>query len=223
MIEKLIMALDVKSNEKYWNNFYQQDVVRVPSQFCVMVATEVKNENCLVEFGCGNGRDSLYFSTMGLNVCSIDLSKEAIASCRMSAGARGLKNVEFIQGSLASPTDIAKLTTMARAASKSAKITGYSRFVMHSINDEQETAFLKIISNEMQSGETVFLEYRSKEDAELQKTFNGHYRRFVDTNELIRKATQDCEFKVVYEHTGQGMARYKSEDPFVSRVILEKE
>ena len=216
------MSHDVKSNEDYWNSFYQQDVIRVPSQFCVMVATEANSENCLVEFGCGNGRDSLYFSTMGLNVCSIDLSYEAIASCRMSAGIRGMKNVEFIQGSLANSNDMSKLTAKARKASKSGKITGYSRFVMHSINEEQETAFLQNISTEMQSGETVFLEYRSKEDEKLKKTFGGHYRRFVNTDEFIRKATQDCEFKLVYELTGQGMARYKTEDPFVSRVILEK-
>lgn len=111
---------------------------------------------------------------------------------------------------------------MARARLKSGQITGYSRFVMHSINDEQETAFLNITSNEMHSGETLFLEYCSKEDADLEKTFGGHYRRFVDTDEFIRKATQECAFDLIYHLTGQGMARYKTEDPYVSRVILKK-
>ena len=216
------MTHDLKSNEKYWDKFYQQHVIRAPSQFCVMVATEVKSDNCIVEFGCGNGRDSLYFSSMGFDVSAMDLSEEAVASCRMSAGARGLQNVEFAQGSIADKSDLTQLLNSARKKSKSGRVTGYSRFVMHSVDDAQETAFMKCISSEMQSGEKVYLEYRSKEDAKLEKTFGGHYRRFVDTDELTKKATEDGKFKLLYQITGQGMARYKSEDPFVSRVILEK-
>ena len=75
------MTYNIKSNENYWNKFYQQDIVRVPSQFCVMVATEALTDNCTVEFGYGNGRDSLYFNTMGLNVCAIDISTQAVSSC----------------------------------------------------------------------------------------------------------------------------------------------
>ena len=216
------MNNDVKFNEIYWDKFYKQVVVRVPSQFCVMVATEADNETCMVEFGCGNGRDSLYFGKIGFNVCSMDLSREAVASCRLSAGAAGLQNISFEAGSIADETDVVSLISAARQKTKSGKITGYSRFVMHSIGDEQESNFLNHISNNMQSTETIFLEYRSREDANLEKIFGGHYRRFVDTQELIKKATSHFGFKLNYRITGQGMARYKHEDPFVSRLILEK-
>ena len=73
----------------------------------------------------------------------------------------------------------------------------------------------------MQAGEKVYLEFRSKEDAELDKTFGNHYRRFVDTDKFVKSMT-DKGFKSLYGITGQGMAKYKDEDPFVSRLIFEK-
>lgn len=216
------MSSDVKFNEIYWDKFYKQNIVRVPSQFCVMVATEADTETCIVEFGCGNGRDSLYFSKIGFSTCSMDLSAEAVASCRQSAGVAGLQNITFEAGSIADETDVTGLISAARQKTKTGKITGYSRFVMHSIDDEQESNFLRYVSKNMQPREIIFLEYRSREDANLEKIFDGHYRRFVDTTEFIKKATEQFGFKINYQITGQGMARFKQEDPFVSRVILEK-
>jgi len=37
-----------------------------------------KNAKTLLDIGCGNGRDSIYFADKGLNVTAVDFSKEAI-------------------------------------------------------------------------------------------------------------------------------------------------
>lgn len=213
--------ISLEKNEEYWDGFYKDLSLSVPSQFCAMVAVEAPKNSAIIEFGCGNGRDSLYFLSQGFTVAAVDLSEEAILSCSRKARAREYGKVEFQVGSLAKDEDIKALFEGARRLSEDGQIIGYSRFVMHSINDEQEEAFLTSLSSAMQAGEKVYLEFRSKEDAELDKTFGNHYRRFVDTDKFVKSMT-DKGFKSLYGITGQGMAKYKDEDPFVSRLIFEK-
>lgn len=212
----------VKSNRAYWEQFYKQNALSVPSQFCTMVATEIAKGPCVIELGCGNGRDSLYLARQQHNVCAVDMSHEAVKSCSAKAQEMGLSNAAFIQGDLSNLDDMSRLFSQARISAPEGRIVGYSRFVMHSINDEQETQFLSNISGLMNQGEKIYFEFRSKEDAKLEKTFGGHYRRFVDTDAFISAQTERHGFALEYAYTGRGMAKYKSEDPFVSRLIFEK-
>jgi len=187
-----------------------------------MVAVEIPKGPCVVELGCGNGRDSLYFASHQHNVCAVDLSHEAVKSCSETADNMGLSNAKFMQADLSSFDDLKKLFEVARATNETGAVTCYSRFVMHSVNDEQEHLFLSNISKLMKSGEIIYFEFRSKEDADLDKTFGGHYRRFVDTEAFVDAQVNKHGFELKYERTGRGMAKYKSEDPFVSRLIFEK-
>jgi len=177
------MQPDVLSNRDYWNNFYKELDLSVPSQFGVMVATECDKGPTIVELGCGNGRDSLFFAGQGHNVCAIDLSKEAVKSCRDAAEKHSLDNVYFLQGSIAEFDDLETLFAKARGLADDGSIVAYSRFVMHSINDEQ---------------------------------------RFVETDKFVHSYTNLHGFVLSYKRTGQGMAKYKSEDPYVSRLVFEK-
>ena len=52
----------IGKESNYWNNFYAKWDIGVPSQFCVLVATEADKSRPMVEFGCGNGRDSIYLA-----------------------------------------------------------------------------------------------------------------------------------------------------------------
>ena len=206
-------------NTPYWDTFYKNLKLSVPSQFCAMVAVELPSEAIVIEFGCGNGRDAFYFASRGLKLIAMDLSQQAINMCSERAVKDGFNHASFVQGSLADADDIANQFALAREISKGNAITCYSRFVMHSINDEQQSGFLKALGNEMKSGEKLYLEFRSKEDADLEKTFGNHYRRFVETDAFIKESAANG-FSLDYRMTGQGMARYKREDPFVSRLIL---
>jgi len=187
-----------------------------------MVATEIARGPCVVELGCGNGRDSLYMAGKNHNVCAVDLSHEAVKSCNKTAEKYGFDTAKFLQGDLSSPDDIEKIFKTAREMSQDGTVIGYSRFVMHSINDEQEAKFLNAINQFMKSGELIYFEFRNTEDATLEKTYGNHYRRFVDTQAFIASLTETHNFKLNYEFSGRGMAKYKSEDPFVSRLIFEK-
>ena len=213
---------NVRTNKGYWNKFYKDLTLSVPSQFCAMVAVEIPDNATIIEFGCGNGRDSLYFASQGYKVSAMDLSEEAIAACSKSASNQKFSHSKFQVGSLDKEEDITSIFETARnLAGDEEEIVGYSRFVMHSINDEQEFAFMRHLGNSMLSGEKIYFEFRSFEDAKLQKTYDNHYRRFVKTEKFI-EAMISLEFNLDYQITGQGMAKYKTEDPFVSRLIFTK-
>lgn len=212
----------VRKNRGYWNEFYKNLNISVPSQFCVMVAVEIPKNATILEFGCGNGRDSLYLASQGYKVAAIDLSEEAITKCTDIAKSQKFSHAKFQVGSLDSDDDIASLfETARRLADDDEDVIGYSRFVMHSINDEQEASFIKNLQSTMLSGEKIYFEFRSSEDEKLQKTYENHYRRFVNTEKFIERLTNHG-FNLDYSITGQGMAKYKTEDPFVSRLIFSK-
>jgi len=84
------------NNIKYWNNFYSNSgSVLCPSQFAAYVLNEFSPTKKIIDIGCGNGRDSLFFASHGLNVLGIDGSLSAISSCQKIAQHMSLENVNF--------------------------------------------------------------------------------------------------------------------------------
>jgi len=219
---------DVTQENSYWNSFYSKFALAIPSQFCVLTATEVnKSDQPIVEFGCGNGRDSMYLASQGFNVYACDLSKEAIdynqtkskehLDANVHAG-----SIEFWSVDATNRKQVESIIDQARAQGNTGNVTIYSRFFMHSIDEVQEDLFLDALSATLVEGDEIHSEYRSKEDEALPKVYGkGHYRRYIDTPALVQKL-QSKGFDTVYEITGRGMAKYKNEDPFVIRIIVRK-
>lgn len=220
--KKMTAEKDEALNGQYWDTFYKQNLGHLPSQFCVSVLTDANPDSAIVELGSGNGRDSHYFASQGRITAAMDISAEGIKSCESYAAKAEIRHSIFAQGDITAAADLASLISAARARAESKPLTFYSRFVMHALNDEQEQKFLHHLANEAQPGEQVFFEFRSKEDAELKKTFGGHYRRFIDTDAFVAQLTDNLGFDLEYRVTGTGMAKYKDEDPVVSRVIVRK-
>ena len=67
---------------KYWDFFYKKQVNKInlnyPSQFATFTVGETENVTTLLEFGCGNGRDALFFSHHFRKVYAFDGSNEVI-------------------------------------------------------------------------------------------------------------------------------------------------
>ena len=66
----------------YWNRFYATNKHMQASSFARFVNRKIirKRTGNLIDIGCGNGRDCLFFSRNGHNVLGIDMSAEAILS-----------------------------------------------------------------------------------------------------------------------------------------------
>jgi 2-polyprenyl-3-methyl-5-hydroxy-6-metoxy-1,4-benzoquinol methylase len=65
----------------YWDLFYNNNKPLLPSQFATFIANEYLGiKSTVIDVGCGNGRDSLFFMNLGFKVIGIDASKKAIES-----------------------------------------------------------------------------------------------------------------------------------------------
>ena len=49
---------------------------------CLINGVQYKNGESVFDFGCGNGTHPLYFKSKGFEVYGVDISEQAIASCR---------------------------------------------------------------------------------------------------------------------------------------------
>ncbi|KAK1742726.1 hypothetical protein QTG54_006323 [Skeletonema marinoi] len=189
----------VTNEANYWDTFYAHKfTVSVPSQFCCLSAIEAPKTRPFVEFGCGNGRDSMYMATQGFRVYSGDLSGAAVANLKKNSPS----NATFSVCDVSKPEHVQALVDQARAGANASD----------NFN----------ITIATKSGDTLYMEYRCSLDEALEKEHGkGHYRRYVETAKLV-DLLETLGFSIKYEITGQGMAKYKAEDPFVSRIICER-
>jgi hypothetical protein len=215
---------NVAKEQGYWNSFYAKWSIDVPSQFCVLAATEISKDMPIVEFGCGNSRDSIYLSKQGFRVHASDLSEEAIAKNREKVADVGAAGVgDKLSFSICNCTNAADVGNLVREARvDGCNIAVYNRFFLHSIDEAQEKLFFRALASSLVPGDKIFMEFRCSADEALPKVYGkDHYRRYIETPKLL-EFLDGLQFEVEYERTGQGMAKYKSEDPFVSRIIANR-
>lgn len=215
---EITLSSDFDRDTEYWNIYYEKNMApEEPSLFAKYVASELQKGKTLLELGCGNGRDSLFFYTQGLNVTAVDASDRTIAQLKE-------KNVEdnicFICDDF---------------VCSSAIFSGqfdycYSRFSLHAINEKQETEVLKNVFGVLKSGGKFFIEVRSVNDelyGQGRKVgpdayiFNGHFRRFVRKEDLENKLIQ-CGFVLEYSEENIDFAPYGDSNPPVIRMIAKK-
>jgi hypothetical protein len=221
-MDTLPLPKSVELNKQYWDDFYKRNHRHHPSQFCISILPELAENSVIVELGSGNGRDSHYFSSQGHIAVALDLSHEAVKSCDDLAKSRNIEHATFYQGDMTQKEDVENVVKQARILANGRGVVFYSRFVMHALGDEQEAKLFQILSDCVRSNELVYFEFRSKEDEDLEKHFGGHFRRYIDTEDFKRTLSEEYGFSIDYSITGQGIAKYKEEDPIVSRVIARK-
>lgn len=205
----------LKSNEKYWNKFYSNvkssRELTFPSQFAAFTIGEKNKEDCLIEIGCGTGRDSLFFSNFFNNVYAYD--KSSVVIKKNIRKFKNIKNLKFNELDVNNPFNFSKIK-------KKNKIL-YARFLLHSLNNKEILKFINLASNLLSKNEKIFLEYRSIYDKTKKKIFSKHYRNFLRSND-IKKMFEKNFFKIDYNVQGKGFAKYKIEDAHVVRQIFVK-
>lgn len=206
-----------EARSDYWDNYYAntEAIQRpLPSQFAAFVAGELNESHRLIEFGCGSGRDSMFFSLHGHSVVGIDASERAVKHCTELAAALSLDatfEVAAIDDSdLASRFPATKTSTVL-----------YARFFLHAINDDEERAFLRLASELTSTGDKLAVEYRTVRDSSNVKVTDAHYRRFVEPAAFQAEASE-FGFDVIYAVEGYGLAKYKKDDAYVARCILKR-
>jgi len=203
----------------YWNDYYNKNPpISYPSNFAKSILTYLQHGNHLVDLGCGNGRDSLFFLENGINVFGVDSCQIAIDSLKSITGSR--KNIEFLCDDFINNSYIynRKYDYF------------YSRFTIHSITEDEENILLSNVFNSLNHGGLFFIEVRGIHDEIYGKgepagrnayIYNEHFRRFIVNDELIN-ALVNKGFEVIYNEESRGFAKYVNEDPLIIRIIARK-
>lgn len=212
MLEKIF---DFKRDTNYWNNFYEKKLaVDTPSPFAVFVCEKYLPQNAaLLELGCGNGRDCLFFHSKGIKITAIDAAEVAINELKNLK----IANANFVCGNFVD----SKIIYSQRYD------FCYARFSLHAITESQENILLRNVAQVLAG--KFFIEVRSVNDELCGKgeqvgknsfIYNGHFRRFIDRGELEENLLAK-KFKIVYSEESREFAPFENEKPSVIRIIAE--
>lgn len=201
---------------KYWNEYYKKSIApKEPSDFARFCSEYMKQNEELLELGCGNGRDSMFFSNNKLNVTAIDQSSVVIEKLR-----NDYSDIKFIDDDFIN-TEVLEKNNFSYI---------YSRFTLHSITENEENILFERVYNSLNKEGLFFIEARSVKDeifglGEMVDRntykYNNHSRRFLVFDEIIKKL-KNLEFDIVYSDENKDYAVYKDMNPVVIRIIAQK-
>ncbi|MBQ3654651.1 MAG: class I SAM-dependent methyltransferase [Synergistaceae bacterium] len=203
-----------------WNQCYSSsinDTISHPSKFALSTAPELEAGRHILDIGCGNGRDSIYFLNRGLRVTGIDASDVAIASLKRITS--GDSMAEFICGDFVNDS-----TVYSRKYDYA-----YSRFTLHAITPSQQDELLHSLTRILRPGGRFFIESRTLRDDLYGKgenvgsnafIYDGHYRRFIDPKELAASMTR-IGYKIISIREEKGFSKFGDFDSVLLRLIAE--
>ncbi|WP_458454919.1 class I SAM-dependent methyltransferase [Methanobrevibacter sp.] len=204
-------------DKKYWSEYYSTHKKPTDaSTFAEFVVDKLDADKTLIELGCGNGRDSVFFSQNGIDVLAVDQVDDEIDFLNENYGN---DNLTF------ACDDFTNLDETSNVKIKDNTFDYvYSRFTFHSINEEKEDRTLDWIAGHLDG--LFFLEARSLNDPMFRKgkllseteNFTTHYRRYMDMGKFISKL-ESRGFEVLYKIEDKDLAPYKDDNPYVIRII----
>lgn len=80
-------------DKNYWKNYYNHNFKPIKqSSFADFVLPFIKDDKSLIELGCGNGRDSIYFhKNLNISVIGLDQADNEIDYLNENYGCDNLK------------------------------------------------------------------------------------------------------------------------------------
>lgn len=171
----------------YWNNYYKSHRHNATnSLFSVFVRENyLKPHARLLELGCGNGRDSVYFAKSAIHTTAIDQVQSEIDYLNTHFGS---ESCTFVCGDFSQLSHLDSLTPPYDCI--------YSRFSLHSITHAQQSELFAQLPHYLSLGGILAIETRGVRNSLYQKgervrgennafIYESHYRRFVALEDLL--------------------------------------
>jgi len=201
----------------YWEKFYKNiRKKRLPqSRFANFVLKRINHNSTLLDFGCGDGRDTFFFSKYLKKSIGIDSCKYIIKENNLIKN----KKIFFLNYNIKNKNLYPNLKKL--IYNKDNNIV-YARFFLHSLTNTEIKFFFLIAKKIIKKNGRIFVEYRTEKDKKNKKIFKNHYRNFINPKNL-ENILIELNLKSIFFKEGKGMAKYKNEDAFVARHIIKLE
>jgi SAM-dependent methyltransferase len=209
-----VKPITINSGKK-WDDIYNNAIINTdPSSFSKFTIDKIENYDTLLDIGCGNARDTIFFNEKIKDITAIDSSNIVINQNILKNAKINFKCVDL--------QNINKLNKTYDNI--------YCRFVLHSIKKTVCDDLLINCFNILNKSGLFFIECRSINDllygegergSEENEFICGHYRRFIKNEELLI-CLKDIGFKIIYNDEAEHLSICESDDPSLIRIICKK-
>ena len=215
-----VLNTSIEDRQEYWDGYYKKRKAPIsPSSFALFCSENYLTPGQhILEFGCGNGRDSFYFAAK-YSVLGLDASKVVVAANNARVEREGFSNLSFISG------EFGRIQTDTVVTFDAC----YARFVMHAMSEDAEDLALKEAWRILKIDGLLLLEFRTDKDALMQQgstlsayeRVTDHYRRFINFASFCAKVERKG-FSIEYALEREGLASHGADDPVVGRIVARK-
>jgi SAM-dependent methyltransferase len=203
----------------YWGPHYAaREPIGEPSTFARWCAREgwVAFADAVVDAGCGDGRDSAFFSSLGARIAAVDPAESAVRCVR----ARGLHVFCASMAALPPPAELFA------ARAPLGRVVAYSRFSLHAVPAADADAFFEWAARH---ADVLLVETRSVNDprhgagqpAGDDAFVDGHYRRFTRLSDLTTKL-RGAGFQIEFAAEDWRDARIEGDAAVVNRIVATR-
>lgn len=211
-------------DKSYWESIYsRQTEDEQPSLFAQYVSETIGvRGKRIIELGCGNGRDAIYFANVNAQkVDAIDQCDNIIKLLQLRY--QQVSNLTFL---------CSDFTSMKNLANHEKYDLVYSRFTLHSISKEQEGQVIKWAFQNLKLSGALCIEVRGQKNEIFRAgepvkgepdafILNNHFRRFIHF-ETFCKELESIGFHITYAEEKKGFAPYNGEDETYIRIVANR-
>lgn len=195
----------------YWNEYYSKKKELLPnSNFSEFALDHIQKNQTLIDIGCGDGRDAVFFGKNEIITTGVDISEMVIAQNK------SLEH-DYLKFSMLNIENINDYKYKYDYA--------YCRFLFHAVDEKIEDKLLIWLKNNIK--ELIFIETRIR-DEEKSNIEESHYRRYFSEENFIFKI-QKNGFNIKYSESSRSFSKYKhiynvndlKDDPLLLRIVIE--
>ena len=179
----------------HWENWYSAHCRSEPSPFARWVPCVLQPASVLLEVGCGDGIDAMYYAAQGHHVTATD---QAEIVCPSTFYPRFLK------------------ADAREALGLRAWDAVIGRFLLHAMPEHEAGLFLDAVHKWLSPGGVAAFEFRTNLDGLV----TDHFRRAVDIADVERALLKNGNMELIHCSVGTGRSVVNGEDPKLGRVVV---
>ncbi|MGH3366430.1 MAG: hypothetical protein ACRDOY_04440 [Nocardioidaceae bacterium] len=210
----------LRKERDHWARLYygpeSEDVSTEPSPFAQWVAERDKADRRLIDLGCGNGRDLLWFASQGRQAEGVEFVPSAVRQTSKE-GARQDLEVPVHQLNL---YDLRHVLSLGARLARTGPHTLYARMLVETLRDDGREYLWRLASMALRGGGSqLFLEYRIDEQEARR---SRRLRRVVPPDQVVQELSS-YGLRVDDRTEARGLARYDGENPLICRLVVERD